>query len=146
MKKIFLSAAAILTLLLSGCQADGKMDFSAYSDNISKAQEIAVTSAGTSEVLERITSKDDLEQFVKELEFDKWQLKALPDQAAEIGSFQLSQEETVQYGQKDTDGTLKDIAALTLYDGFYVGFEVDDLDLTFQVSEETADYLNGFFR
>lgn len=46
MKKIFLSAAAILTSLLSGCQADGKMDFSAYSDNISKAQEIAVTSAG----------------------------------------------------------------------------------------------------
>lgn len=75
-----------------------------------------------------------------------YKLKALPDQAAEIGSFQLSQEETVQYGQKDTDGTLKDIAALTLYDGFYVGFEVDDLDLTFQVSEETADYLNGFFR
>ena len=68
MKKIFLSAAAILTFLLSGCQADGKMDFSAYSDNISKAQEIAVTSSGTSEVLERITSKDDLEQFVKELE------------------------------------------------------------------------------
>ena len=58
----------------------------------------------------------------------------------------MSQEETVQYGQKDTAGTLKDIAALTLYDGFYVGFEVDDLDLTFQVSEETADYLNGFFR
>ncbi len=145
MKKKFLTIAAILTLLLSGCQANHVTDISTYSADIAKAQEITVVSADTSEVLETVTSKDDIEHFILALDLDKWKLKTLPDQAVEIGSFSLAQEETIKYGQTDTDGTLHDTATITLYDGSYIGFEIGGLDMTFSVSEDTAEYLNGYF-
>lgn len=145
MKRFFLTIAAVLTLLLSGCQANNGTDISAYSDDIAKAQEIAVVSADTSEVLETITSKDDIEHFILSLDLDKWKLKTLPDNATEIGSFNLAQEETIKYGQTDTNGVLYDIATITLYDGSYIGFEIGGMEMTFAVSEDTADYLNGYF-
>lgn len=145
MKRFFLTIAAVLTLLLSGCQANNGTDISAYSDGIAKAQEIAVVSADTSEVLETITSKDDIEHFILSLDLDKWKLKTLPDNATEIGSFNLAQEETIKYGQTDTNGVLYDIATITLYDGSYIGFEIGGMEMTFAVSEDTADYLNGYF-
>ena len=69
----------------------------------------------------------------------------MPDEASEIGSFGLAQEETIKLGQTDTDGTLYDIAAITLYSGNVIGFDIGGLDMTFEVSEDTADYLNGYF-
>ena len=57
----------------------------------------------------------------------------------------MAQEETIKLGQTDTDGTLFDIATITLYDGNYISFEIGGLDMVFEVSEETADYLNGYF-
>lgn len=145
MKRIFVTIAAILALLLSACQANNETDISAYSDDIAKAQEITVISADTSEVLETITSKDDIEHFILALDMDKWKLKTLPDKAIEIGSFSLAQEETIKYGQTDTDGTLYDVATITLYDGSYIGFEIGDIEMSFAVGEDTADYLNGYF-
>lgn len=145
MKRFFFTIAAVLTLLLSGCQANNGTDISAYSDDIAKAQEIAVVSADTSEVLETITSKDDIEHFILSLDLDKWKLKTLPDNATEIGSFNLAQEETIKYGQTDTNGVLYDIATITLYDDSYISFEIGGMEMTFAVSEDTADYLNGYF-
>lgn len=116
-----------------------------YGDDISKAQEITVVSADTSEVIDTITSKEDIEAFVAALDMDEWKLKALPEEATEIGSFGFSQEETVKLGQTDTDGTLYDIAAITLYNDSCIGFEIGGLDMTFEVSNDTADYLNGYF-
>lgn len=145
MKRFFLTIAAVLTLLLSGCQANNGTDISAYSDDIAKAQEIAVVSADTSEVLETITSKDDIEHFILSLDLNKWKLKTLPDNATEIGSFNLAQEKTIKYGQTNTNGVLYDIATITLYDGSYIGFEIGGMEMTFVVSDDTADYLNGYF-
>lgn len=145
MKRFLLTIAAVLTLLLSGCQANNGTDISAYSDDIAKAQEIAVVSADTSEVLETITSKEDIEDFILALDLDKWKLKTLPDNATEIGSFNLAQEETIKYGQTDTNGVLYDIATITLYDGSYIGFEIGGMEMTFAVSEDTIDFLNGYF-
>ena len=34
---------------------------------------------------------------------------------------------------------------LTLYSGNVIGFDIGGLDMTFEVSEDTADYLNGYF-
>ena len=42
------------------------------------------------------------------------ELETLPEEATEIGSFGLTQEETIKLGQTDTDGTLFDIATITL--------------------------------
>ena len=71
MKKIII-ATAILTLFLCGCQSDKDTDMSDYGDDISKAQEITVVSADTSEVIDTITSKADIEAFVTALDMDKW--------------------------------------------------------------------------
>ena len=59
--------------------------------------------------------------------------------------FGLAQEETIKLGQTDTDGTLYDIATITLYNGSYISFEIGGFDMTFEVNEDTADYLNGYF-
>ena len=144
MKKILILSAAIL-VLLCGCQANEETNASDYGDDISKAQEIAVISPDTSEVIDTITDTEEIKDFVSALNLDQWELKALPDEASEIGSFGLAQEETIKLGQTDTDGTLFDIAAITLYSGNFIGFEIGGLDMTFEVSEDTADYLNGYF-
>ena len=144
MKKILILAAAIL-VLLCGCQANNDTNASDYGDDISKAQEIAVISHDTSEVIDTITDTDEIKDFASALNLDQWELKTLPDEASEIGSFGLAQEETIKLGQTDTDGTLYDIAAITLYSGNVIGFDIGGLDMTFEVSEDTADYLNGYF-
>ena len=144
MKKIFITLVAILALLC-GCQANENTNASDYGDDISKAQEIAVISPDTAEVIDTITDTEEIKNFVSALNLDQWELKTLPDEAAIIGSFGLAQEKTIKLGQTDTDGTLYDIATITLYNGDYISFEIGGLDMTFEVSEDTADYLNGYF-
>ena len=144
MKKILITLVAIL-VLLCGCQANENTNTSDYGDDISKAQEIAVISPDTAEVIDTITDTEEIKNFVSALNLDQWELKSLPDEASEIGSFGLAQEETIKLGQTDTHGTLYDIATITLYSGDYIGFEIGGLDLTFKVNEDTADYLNGYF-
>ena len=147
MKKILIAFVAILTLLC-GCQADKNTNAADYGDAISKAQEIAVISPDTSEVIETITDAKETENFVSALNADQWELKPLPDEASKIGAFGLAQEKTIKLGQADTDGTLYDVATITLYSGSYIGIEIyglDGLDMTFAVSEDTANYLNGYF-
>lgn len=38
-----------------------------------------------------------------------------------------------------------DITTITLYNEAYISFEIGGFDMTFQVSEDTADDLNGYF-
>ena len=144
MKEILITLVAILTLLC-GCQANENTNASDYGDDISKAQEIAVISPDTSEVIDTITDTEEIEDFVSALNLDQWELKPLPDEVSEIGSFGLSQEETIKLGQTDNDGTLYDITTITLYNEAYISFEIGGFDMTFQVSEDTADDLNGYF-
>ena len=144
MKKIMITLMVILTLLC-GCQANENTNAFDYGDDISKAQEIAVISPDTEEVIDTITDTEEIEDFVSALNLDQWELKTLPDEAAEIGSFGFAQEETIKLGQTDTDGTLYDIATITLYNGSYISFEIGGFDMTFEVNEDTADYLNGYF-
>ena len=144
MKKILITLVAILALLC-GCQANENTNTSDYGDDISKAQEIAVISPDTAEVIDTITDTEEIKNFVSALNLDQWELKTLPYEAAIIGSFGLAQEKTIKLGQTDTDGTLYDIATITLYNGDYISFEIGGLDMTFEVSEDTADYLNGYF-
>ena len=58
-----------------------------------------------------------------------------------------SYEKTIKLGQNDKDGTLYDVTTITLYDGSYMGIKIyglDDLDMIFVVSEDTANYLNEY--
>ncbi len=147
MKKILIVLVAILTLLC-GCRANQNTNSTDYGDAISKAQEITVISPDTAEVIETITDAKEIEDFVSALNVDQWELKPLPDEASKIGAFGLAQEKTIKLGQTDTDGTLYDVATITLYDGSYIGIAIgglDGFDTAFAVSEDTANYLNGYF-
>ena len=58
-----------------------------------------------------------------------------------------SYEKTIKLGQTDKDGTLYDVTTITLYDGSYMGIKIyglDDLDMIFAVSEDTANSLNEY--
>lgn len=145
MKKFLITLAAILTLLC-GCQANTNTNTYDYINDISKAQEIAVISPNTAEVIDTITDTKEIKNFVSALNLDQWKLKSLPDRASEIGSFGLSQEESVKPRQTDTDGTLYDIATITLYNGAYISFEIGGFEMDFEVSEDTADYLSEYFK
>ena len=138
---------AILTLFC-GCQATKSTNSTDYGDAISKAQEITVISPDTAKVIKTITDAKEIEGFVSALNVDQWELKPLPEKASKIGTFGLAQEKTIKLGQTDTDGTLYDVATITLYRGSYIGIKIcglDGLDMTFAVSEDTANYLNGYF-
>ena len=148
MKKILIAFVAILTLLC-GCQAGKNTNSTDYGDAISKAQEITVISPDTAEVIETITDAKEIEDFVSALNVDQWELKTLPDEASKIGTFGLAQEKTIKLGQTDTDGTLYDVATITLYNDSYIVITIcglDGLDMTFAVSEDTANYLKGYFK
>lgn len=146
MKRFFLTIPAILTLLLCGCQTTEFTDASDYKKSISKAQEIAVISADTSEITETITAKNDIENFVLALEIENWELKSLPNTASEAGAFVFSQEQTIKFGQTNYDGTLSHIATITVYDSPYICLKSCGFDMTFGVSSNTINYLNGYFK
>ena len=145
MKKALIVFAAIL-ILLCGCQVKENTSAADYGDDISKAQEIAVISPDTSEVIAVITDTKEIKDFVLALDLDQWKLKALPDGAAAIGSFGFAKEETVKLGQAGTDGALYEIAAITLYEGNHIRFEIGGFDMTFEVGKDTADFLSGYFK
>ena len=44
-----------------------------------------------------------------------------------------------------SSGAYNDVAVITLYEGPYISFETCGLDMTFEVGENTADYLNKYF-
>lgn len=144
MKKIFM-VLAMVSALFCGCGKEEGSDVSEYYNEISKAQEIIVVSADTSSVIQTLSSKEDIGDFMMALDMDKWELGKLPSGAQEIGSFGLSQEETVKFGQTETDGELYDVCKISVYDASYVKFEVAGLDMVFEISGDTADYLQGYF-
>ncbi len=149
MRKALVVFAMMLTLLLCGCQAAGCANsLDSYGDTFSKAQAIAVIPAGTSEATETITDAGEIKDFVSSLDVDQWELRSLPNTASEIGSFGISQQRTVTLLQTSPDRTLYDAGTITFYDGGYVRLSVtgsSGLSVTFEVSEETASFLNGYF-
>lgn len=149
MKKTFtcrLFLLLILTVsLLCGCRVTKTPNLEDYSLEFSKAQEITAIPAGTDEVIQTLSDTEEIADFVNALRIDEWKLAKLPDGAEEIGSFRLSQESTLKLGQTERDRTLDDICVITLYDNAYVNLEIANVNLAFTISDEAADYLNGYF-
>lgn len=144
MRRMFI-ILVMVSVLFCGCGKEERADISGYYNGISKAQEIAVVSADTSSVIQTLIGKEDIGDFMMALDMDKWELGKLPSGAEEIGSFGLSQEETVKFGQTGTNGKLYDICKISVYNDSYVKFEVEGLKMVFAISEGAADYLQGYF-
>ena len=148
MRKLLFVCTIALLLCLCGCQAGESADTLQFGDAFSKAQAIAVISSDSSEVLETITDAEEIQAFTLALDVDQWELASLPEDAAELGAFGFSQQKTVRFFDSAPDETLYDVGALALYEGGYIGIEVegsDWLQATFQVSEETYAFLKAYF-
>ena len=81
--------------------------------------------------IDTITDTKEIEDFVSALNLDQWELKRC--QMKRLKSVLLiSTRGNNQTGQTDTDGTLYDIATITLYNGAYISFEIGGFDMTFE--------------
>ena len=120
-------------------------NLSDYESSLSKAQEIAIFSPGSPEAIGTITDPEDIAAFVEALHPEEWAPARLPDDAAEIGSFRFSQEETLKFGQTRTDGSLYETAVLTLYEDSHIVLQVVEIVLPFEISRKAEDYLKELF-
>ena len=146
MKKIII-AVIMVTTLLCGCQANNEStDVSEYYGDLSKAQEIAVIPADTSDIEETLTERKDIAGFIAALDMEHWEFKTLPQVAESVGTFSFSQEETIKFGESKTDGELHYVCEIVCYEEIpYITFKTAGLKMTFSVSDETAKYLMEYF-
>ena len=146
MKKI-LMLLLIPTILLCGCHANsGKDDVAEYYGELSKTQEIAVLPANTPTAAQILTESEEISDFIFALDMEHWELKTLPKAAELAGTFQLSQEETIKFGESATDGELYPVCEILCYEGIpYVTLEIADMKMTFNVSDTTIEYLTEYF-
>ncbi|MCH5262561.1 MAG: hypothetical protein J1F42_06590 [Lachnospiraceae bacterium] len=136
------------TVLLCGCQANSESaDVSAYYENLSKAQEIAVIPANASAEIEILIENKDIVDFVVALDMEHWELKSLPKAAELVGSFLFSQEETIKFGQSAASGEMNSVCEILCYEEIpYLTMKVAGMEMTFKVSDTTAEYLIAYFQ
>lgn len=145
MKK-FLPLALLCTALLSSCGTNDNLNASSYSDTISKAQEISVTDNETSDILDTINTKEELEDFITSLEIDKWELYSIPEDAEKKGTFSFSQEETLKLGQDEESRKSSEVCQIYTYKNDpCVTLQLDGVNLSFKITDDAYEYLNGFF-
>ena len=147
MKKL-LMLLLIPAVLLCGCHANSeKEDVSEYYEELSKAQEISVFPADTSTATQTLTESEEISDFILALDMEHWEIKTLPKTAELAGTFQLSQEETIKFGESSTDGELYSVCEMLCYEDIpYVTLEISGMKMTFKVSDTVMEYLTDFFR
>lgn len=147
MKKI-LMLLLIPTMLLCGCHANSEKENAAeYYEELSKAQKIAVLPADTSAETQILAESEEISDFIFALDMEHWEMKTLPKEAESVGSFQLSQEETIKFGESTTDGELYPVCEMLCYGDIpYVTLEMAGMKMTFKVSDTTLEYLADYFR
>lgn len=115
MKKLLI-LLLIPTILLCGCHANSeKEDVSEYYEELSKAQEISILPANTSTATQTLTESEEISDFILALDMELWEMKTLPKKAELAGIFQLSQEETIKFGESATDGELYSVCEILCY-------------------------------
>lgn len=147
MKKL-LMLLLIPTMLLCGCHANNeKEDVSEYYEALSKAQEISILPANTSTATQTLTESEEISDFILLLDMEKWEMKTLPKAAELAGTFRLSQEETIKFGESASDGELYSVCEILCYENVpYVTLKIADMKMTFKVSDTAIEYLTDYFQ
>lgn len=147
MKRI-LMLLLISTILLCGCHANNrKEDVAEYYGEFSKTQEIAVLPANTSTATQTLTESEEISDFIFALDMEHWEMKTLPKVTELVGTFQLSQEETIKFGESATNKELYSVCEMLCYEDIpYVTLKIADMKMTFKVSDTVMEYLSDYFR
>lgn len=80
--KRMLGICCLLLLLFCGCRSTESASF----EELSKAQEVAVLSAKTDEVLLGMTDPADVDAWMEDLAFEDWSLADLPEEEHRSGA------------------------------------------------------------
>ncbi len=71
----------------------------------------------------------------------------LPKGAEFVGTFQLSQEETIKFGESETNKELYPVCEILCYKDIpYVTLEIAGIKMIFKISDTAMEYLAGYFR
>lgn len=74
-------------------------------------------------------------------------MKTLPKAAELAGTFQLSQEETIKFGESAADEELYSVCEMLCYKDIpYVTLKIAGMKMTFKVSDTAREYLTDYFR
>lgn len=146
--KRILMLLLISTILLCGCHANNrKEDVAEYYGEFSKTQEIAVLPANTSTATQTLTESEEISDFIFALDMEHWEMKTLPKVTELVGTFQLSQEETIKFGESATNKELYSVCEMLCYEDIpYVTLKIADMKMTFKVSDTVMEYLSDYFR
>lgn len=116
------------------------------SDAFKKTQKIEVTSAETAEVITTINTTSEIESFINSLDLENIELIHIPNTSSKELIFTLSQEDTIKFGESDTDGILKQTASIITYkDVPYITLSMKSFSMDFKISKGVQSYLHDFF-
>ncbi len=151
---IFLAATAVILvcmcLFLTGCGAGpdsanggvgGREDD--VSGEMSKAAMVIFRHEGGGEEVTVAEGDDASADFIERLDMGSWEMGEAPEGLAMTGTFTLYQQETIKLGQSEEDAEMMELCRIGVYDGPYVTVEIWDVELTFRISHEAAEYLES---
>lgn len=117
--------AAFLGAVLVGCAAQ--------ETSFHKAQQVSVTAAdGT------ITDQEEIDALITALYPDRWTMATLPEEARCLGTLCFLQEKTLHFGESSTDGTLHQVAKLTVFEDGFVCLKTAGIESVFSMSAEDS--------
>lgn len=145
MKKYIIVYAILIISLLTGCKSKSNEsnEKNEYANSLSKSQKIEIRIAENEEIY-LIDEKKDIEGFIKKIKVDRWELKELPEDAEVAREYIFYQSETVKPSDEtnNNDNIYEAARLITYKDIPYINFTMDDLEFSFLIAEETAQYLN----
>ena len=121
--------AAFLGAVLVGCAAQ--------ETSFHKAQQVSVTAADST-LLRTITDQEEIDALITALYPDSWTMATLPEGARCLGTLCFLQEKTLHFGESSTDGTLHQVAKLTVFEDGFVCLNTAGIESVFSMSAEDS--------
>lgn len=151
MKKqlIVIFTLLLCTVFLSGCQvtyrSDTGLDVRSELDGLTRTRQIVISDAATDAKLAQFNSKDEIEQFLENLDGDSWRIAELPEDAEKECAVTLYQTETIRAGMEPEDAQMVRVCTMyTCHGSNCLTMEFPVASFTFTVSDSAAEYLHRF--
>lgn len=142
LKKYIILIAILMISLLTGCKAKDNEN-NEYATSLSKSQKIEIRVTDSSDVY-LIDETKGIEEFTKKITARNWELKELPEEGKMAREYIFYQSDTVKLMDRTKNkDELKEVARIITYKDLpYITLTMNELEFSFLISEETAQYLN----
>ncbi len=142
--KHFICSFFALSMLLTGCgtSADSETEYDLQGDVFRKTQCITAIDPQSGKTLKTYTSQEEVDDFVQSLKIENWdfEIVSAPENATKACIYQLSQENTVHWGETSSDGELHDVAEMIFYQNSdIVSLQIAGIEIAVSVPEDLAN-------